>query len=321
MIRKAMDTNIAKHFAFVESADARSFTKAAQKLSYSQSAVSRMISDLEKEWGITLLKRNRGGIELTSDGEQMLPLCRTLCKAYENILLQAESLKGLVTGKIKIATFSSIATHRLPKLVAEFHNEYPGIEFEFMLGNYSEIERWVMSGRADCGFTRSPCNKGLHAIPFERDQQMVVLPKNHPLSEMKAIPTEKLADHPFLALEQEGDSDIEAIFAAANIEPNVVLTTWDDYAILAFVEQGFGVSILPSLILERLSFEVKINPLKNPVYREIMFITKRDSHESNALSHFISCLQKFREQSGFAKERPIPSGLPSNDAHGRWVRE
>ena len=68
-----MDGNILKYFAFIKTVECGSFTKAAQVLNYSQSGISRMIGDLEKEWKITLLERSRGGLCLTSDG---LRVCR-----------------------------------------------------------------------------------------------------------------------------------------------------------------------------------------------------------------------------------------------------
>ena len=74
-----MDMNILKYMAFIKAVEYGSFTRAAEVLNYSQSGVSRMIHDLEKEWNITLLERNRGGIRLTSDGSRLLPYAQSLC--------------------------------------------------------------------------------------------------------------------------------------------------------------------------------------------------------------------------------------------------
>lgn len=74
-----MDTNLQKYLAFVKAVEYESFTKAASVLNYSQSGISRMISDLEKEWDMILLERNRSGIHLTSDGMELLPYAVNLC--------------------------------------------------------------------------------------------------------------------------------------------------------------------------------------------------------------------------------------------------
>ena len=72
-----MDMNILKYMAFLKTVETGSFTKAAEALNYSQSGVSRMIGDLEKEWHITLLERDRSGIRLTSDGSRLLPYAQS----------------------------------------------------------------------------------------------------------------------------------------------------------------------------------------------------------------------------------------------------
>ena len=71
-----MDMNIQKYMAFVKTVEYGSFTKAAERLNYSQSGISRMINDLEKEWRISLLERGRAGVRLTSDGTTLLPYAK-----------------------------------------------------------------------------------------------------------------------------------------------------------------------------------------------------------------------------------------------------
>jgi DNA-binding transcriptional LysR family regulator len=72
----AVDMNIQKYLAFIKTVEYGSFTKAAEILSYSQSGISRMINDLEKEWKVSLLERGRSGVKLTSDGSKAAALCK-----------------------------------------------------------------------------------------------------------------------------------------------------------------------------------------------------------------------------------------------------
>ena len=65
--------NIQKYMAFVKTVECGSFTKAAVALNFTQSGISRMIKDLETEWGVSLLERGRAGVILTSDGQKILP--------------------------------------------------------------------------------------------------------------------------------------------------------------------------------------------------------------------------------------------------------
>ena len=66
---RKMDMNVSKYLAFVTTVECGSFTRASERLNYSQSGISRMIGDLEREWCLSLLERGRTGVSLTSDGE------------------------------------------------------------------------------------------------------------------------------------------------------------------------------------------------------------------------------------------------------------
>lgn len=100
--------------AFVKAVEYGSFTSAADALNYTQSGISRMINDLESEWGISLFERGHAGISLTSDGLKLLPQLQRICNEHEMLMMQIEDLHDIQSGIIRIGTFSSVATHWLP---------------------------------------------------------------------------------------------------------------------------------------------------------------------------------------------------------------
>ena len=122
-----MDMNLQKYLSFVKTVEYSSFTRAAEILHYSQSGVSRMIGDLEKDWNMVLLERGKGGVRLTSNGLHMLPYAKELVADYEKMQMQVNALNGMQSGLIRIGTFSSIATHWLPNIIREFQKDYPHI--------------------------------------------------------------------------------------------------------------------------------------------------------------------------------------------------
>ena len=75
-----------------------------------------MIGDLEKEWKISLLERNVGGVKLTSDGMKLLPYAKNIVAEFEKLQMEVDDLNGLQSGLIRIGTFSSVATHWLPNI-------------------------------------------------------------------------------------------------------------------------------------------------------------------------------------------------------------
>ena len=286
-----MDTNIQKYMSFVKTVEYGSFTKAAGILNYSQSGISRMIGDLEKEWKVVLLERNKGGVRLTSDGLKLLPYAKSLIVEYEKLQMQIDELNGLQSGLIRIGTFSSVATHWLPNIIKEFQKDYPNIDYELLLGDYTEIEEWILEGRVDCGFLRLPTHPELETLFLEQDQLMAIIPEDHHLAYYEKFPVTALCDEPFMLLEKGAKAEVSEIFEKCNLTPKVHFTTWDDYAIMSMVESGLGISILPQLILKRVPYKIIAKELDVPAYRNIGLALRSKKTASLAVKRFMDYLQ------------------------------
>lgn len=285
-----MDANLLKYMAFVKTVECGSFTKAAQMLHYSQSGISRMIADLEKEWRVSLLERSRSGVRLTSDGMELLGQAKSLCDAYQKLQMRVDELNGLQSGLIRIGTFSSVATHWLPKIIQEFQKNYPNIEYELLLGDYTEIEEWIAEGRVDCGFLRLPTRPEFETIFLEQDKLLAVLPQDHPLTRLDKIPLTALCEEPFMLLEKGARAEISEIFERCGLVPRVRFTTWDDYAVMSMVESGLGVSILPQLILRRIPYRITAKELDVPACRSIGLALRDKKTASVAVRRFLEYL-------------------------------
>lgn len=286
-----MDMNILKYMAFIRTVEYGSFTKAAEMLHYSQSGISRMIHDLEREWNVVLLERNRAGVRLTSDGTKLLPYAKGVCNEYQKLQMQVDELNGLQSGLIRIGTFSSVATHWLPNIIREFQKDYPNIDYELLLGDYTEIEEWIADGRVDCGFLRLPTRPEFETIFLEQDQLMVILPENHPLAECDRFPVVSLCNDPFMLLEKGAKAEVSEIFERCGLTPKVHFTTWDDYAIMSMVESGLGISILPQLILRRIPYRIVAKELDVPAYRKIGLALREKKSASLAVNRFLDYLK------------------------------
>lgn len=291
-----MDMNIQKYMAFVKTVEYGSFTRAAEALHYSQSGISRMINDLEKEWNIILLERGKSGVKLTSGGLKLLPHAKRVCSEYEKLQMEVDELNGLQSGLIRIGTFSSVATHWLPNIIREFQKAYPRIDYELLLGDYTEIEEWIVEGRVDCGFLRLPAHAELETIFLEQDKLLAILPENHRLAGCEKFPVAALCDEPFMLLEKGAKAEISEIFERCNLRPNVHFTTWDDYAVMSMVENGLGISILPELILKRVPYRIVAKELDVPAYRKIGIALRSKKTASLALKRFLDYLQ-YRDDS------------------------
>lgn len=288
-----MDANIQKYQAFVEVADAGSFTKAAEALAYSQSGISHMVSDLERDWGVALFERSRRGVVLTGDGARLLPEARALCESFRALEATVDEVRGLETGLIRIGVFPSVAAHWIPRIIKRFSADYPGIDYKLRVGDYTEIEEWIADGTVDCGFVLLPLRTDARLIAraLEEDEFLAVLPRDHELADAGVFPVERLAEFPLLSPASESDDELLEFLIRWGVRPTTRLTSWDDRAILSMVKYGMGVSVLSRLMLRGLSQNVVTLPLSDPVFRTIGVAYRSAGHLPLATRRFLDYLE------------------------------
>ena len=131
--------NLAKYEALVTVVELGSLTRAAQSLGCTQSAVSHSIDSLEKELGFPILKRGRAGVQLTAEGERLLPAVNALLGSAEQLNQTAAAIRGLDAGTVRIGAFTSVAVHWLPAVLKEFQTDYPKVEFKLLNGDYHDV--------------------------------------------------------------------------------------------------------------------------------------------------------------------------------------
>lgn len=188
---------------------------------------------------------------MTSSGLEIFPYARNLCREFEKLQMKMDDMNGIQSGSIRIGTFSSVATHWLPNIIAVFQKEYPNIQYELLLGDYEEIEKF---------------------------------------------PVKALLEDSFIMLEKGVKAEITDIFVKNGLTPNPKFTTFDDYAVMSMVEKGLGISILPSLILKRIAYDIVIKPLDVPAYRTIGVAMRSRKELSLAAHRFLDFLDYREEQ-------------------------
>ena len=262
-----MDTK--KYEVFEKTVELGSLTNAAEELGLTQSGVSHIVAALEEELGIPLLKRSRVGARLTPEGERIMPILREIVRAEERLQQTAAELRGLAAGTIRLGTFTSVAVHWLPGLMQEFQTLYPQVEFRLFNGDYHDVDRWLTDGSIDLGFVTLPTALPCPCIPLREDPLLAILPEGHPLAEMEVCPVKAVAREPFISLLESSDSDARRALDAAGVKPNIRFTTKDDYAIIAMVSQGLGVSIMPELLLKGHREGLAVRPLEPAASRTL----------------------------------------------------
>lgn len=262
------------------------FTRAGEQIGLSQSGVSHTIGALEKELGISLFTRNRGGVKLTAAGERIAASARTILENVAHIKQVATESSELHEATIRIASFPSVTAQLLPKLLESMHNHYPHIKTRLFEGSYQEIKEWVLSGVVDVGFHTWPEDE-LEGIPLATDSLHAVIPTNHPLAKESSLTLEQLSRESFLMPMAGCHVLIGAAFAKAGLTPNIFYEIADNTTILAMVESGVGVTVVPSLTLPAILPDVAVRELSPPLFRQIGIAVRSLREVSPAVQTFL----------------------------------
>ena len=261
--------SLKKYEAFVKTVELGSLTKAAQALGSTQSRISHILTDLEEEYRLPLLKRSRSGIQLTEAGAMLLPRMQKILEEHRALEDMVADIHAADAGTLRLGAFTSVAVHWLPGIIHDFQLAHPKVELQMFNGDYHDMELWLRSGEIDLGFVSLPAPEGIRTIPLAQDPLVAILPQGHRLASLERIPLRELEREPFISLLKSSDHDIHRALDSAGIRPDIKFTTKDDYAILAMEEQGLGISIVPELLLKGHRERLEIRPLEPEAARTI----------------------------------------------------
>ncbi len=285
--------SLVKYEILSKVAEVQSFTKAAQILGLTQSAVSHAISSMEKEFGFNLIHRNRTGVTLTEDGSTMLIEMRKVLFAEEHLRQQAAKILGVAKGTVRIGLISTISTHWMPEIIHIMDSQYPGIRVELHEGDYYEIEQWLLNGEVDCGFLNQTSSKQFDFIPLKRDPLLCIVSSQSSLYHKEEIDLFDIQDMPFILLSYKGTNDVIKAFEKHNLRPNIRFQLYDEKGIISMVKHDIGISILPELAVSELPGNMKALPLKQESFRTIGLSTKQKL--SPAAQKFVEVLKQWLE--------------------------
>ena len=284
---------ISKYEALAKVVELGSLTKAAEALGCTQSAVSHAISNLESEFGFAILKRSRAGVRLTSEGERIMPPVRGMLNYEEQLKQNVSAIRGLDFGTVRIGAFTSVAVHWLPSVIKEFQSDYPNVDIKLLNGDYHDVEQWIIEGSVDLGFVNVPADLGCECVPLMEDRLLAILPRDHKFASYPKFPLVECETEAFITLLETSNHDANKALSAAGIKPNIRFSTKDDYAIIAMVEQGLGISIMPELLLKGRHDDVVIRELVPPSKRTIGLAIPETSKASPATRRFADYIVKW----------------------------
>ena len=230
-------------------------SKASEVLNTSQPGVSKQIKLLEDEIGIKIFQRNgKRLVNLTEPGELILSSIETILQESNNIKVISEEYIEKDQGTFTIATTHTQARYKLPKVVEEFVKKYPKTNLNIHQGNPSQVTDQIINGEADVGIATESINlsEDILTIPCYQWNRCVVMPKNHPLTEVRKITLEDLAAYPMITYDYAftGSTIVSEVFKNANIEPNIMLTAIDADVIKTYVSLNMGIGLIAEMAFD-----------------------------------------------------------------------
>ncbi|MBE5890813.1 MAG: LysR family transcriptional regulator [Lachnospiraceae bacterium] len=245
-----------------------SFHKAAEILGLTPSAVSHSVSAMEDELGFAVLNRSKNGVTLTNYGEHLLPYVNAVLNSDESLQQYIAETNGLKQGKVKMAVFSSVCTNWLPEILSTFKKKYEGINIEIFQGTYDDVSYWIKNGMVDLGFLSVSSAKDIPIEPLYRDPLLCVLPKGMK-KKGKTMTIEEMRDHQFVTQRESTDADIQKFLKENKLSIQSNYHVVDDLSTVRLVEKGFGICLMPQLVMKDIPYEVDTYPVEPDAARII----------------------------------------------------
>lgn len=272
------------------------FQKAALKLNVTPSAVSHSITQLETELGFPIFIRSRSGAELTANGRTILPIIQEILNSQARLEQEAADINGLNAGSIRIGAFSSVCINWLPPIIQSFKKQYPNIDIAVSQSGFNEIVQNVKNGTLDLGFAVMPVSENLIVDDLVKDEIYCVAPKGFIPGNKKSVTNADLEDRDFILQSGDYDRDTKAALDYYGIQPNLIHFSIDDQSIVAMVEAGLGLGILPELALQKITGDVAVYPFEHPFYRSIGLATSAVQAKAPSTQRMIETIKAFVEK-------------------------
>lgn len=224
------------------------FTRAAERLHVSQSAITRQIQLLEQELKTLLLHRAGRGVTLTPDGEVLLSTAKRVDSEIQEAVAQISGTRELQHGSVSLGGGMTVALYIFPKLLKRFRSLYKNVDLRITTGEADLLLRLLRTRQVDLVLLTLPVVAAdLEVRPVLKEEMVVVTAQNHPLTRERTVDPKSLARYPFVLFELGSNTRkvLDDFFREEEIPANIVMQTENVEIIKAMVANGLGVTILP----------------------------------------------------------------------------
>jgi DNA-binding transcriptional LysR family regulator len=284
--------------SFLAVAEHGAVTDAAAALGLSQSALSRRIAQLETALGAPLLERVGRGVELTAIGELTLEEGKLLVQRYDRLKSRVQEHLQLDAGVVRIGGGATAVGFLLPRAIAQFRKQHPGVVFQVREAGSRDIETAVVGQELELGIVTLPTRiRDVNEKPLGKDRIVLVASKDHPLSQRATVDARSLNGQNLVGFEAGTAVRrlIDAALREAQVEMKVVMELRSVAAILQMVETTGSLAFVSELAVAsprsrpgRAIVPLKIRGID--IQRELGLISKQGRSLSPAAEQFSAAL-------------------------------
>jgi DNA-binding transcriptional LysR family regulator len=289
---------------FRDIAQTRSISKAAAINKISQSAASQQLHEFEKHLGVVLFDRSIRPVGLTDAGRLYYEFCRDILRREEQFQAELDSIRGGVTGEVRVASIYSVGLSEMSGIQAEFGRRYADARLSVEYMRPDKIYEAVQQDDVDLGIVSYPeASRELAVIPWREEEMTVAAAPWHPLASRAVLKPEDLDSVPYVGFDEELTirQQLDRYFNRCGVELNIVMQFDNIQMVKEAVALGSGISVLPARNL-RVDVEqgrlVSIAILAPDLVRPLGIVHRRRKKFGRAAQAFLDLLQ--------GKETPEP---------------
>lgn len=280
---------------FMAVVEQQSFQKAAQALQLTPSAISHAVAAMESELGSPLFVRSRQGVYLTNYGKELFPYIKNVLNSDEYLQQAVAQFNGMQKGVVRIGIFNSACVEWMPSLLKDFKQEYPEVQLDIYQGTYDDIYRWLKDGVVDLGFLSASSVGDLACEPIYQDQIVCVVPRGFQTEQPGHITIEELKKQHFVTQREGCDADVNNFMSKYDLPGGGGSYIVDDMSAIALVMGGYGVCLVPELVIRNIPFPVDVYPLDVEEKRTIVLASVRSDVLAPAVQRMHDyILERFR---------------------------
>ena len=274
--------------------DLGSFSKASEVVGYTQSGLTHLVNSLEREIGLTLIKRSYNGISLTEEGNALMPAIQDFLQANMNLENKIQAITENQAETIRIAAYSSIAMHWMPEILYRFRRLCPNVDVDLrMVDNALEPFELLQAGKTDIIFASRQKYGGCDWTPLYDELMYAILPKNYPMEGRAEFPLEELEGKQFLMPYGRFDIDVHAALAQVGVKVREKTSYVDDETVIRMVGKGLGVSMMTELMIRGRTDVVLCVPIVPKTIRELGMGTPRGAEMPESVRKLRDCVIQF----------------------------